>query len=74
MHADIFNSLIQAYAKGGLYKEATATLDSMKKAGFSMTIDTYNSFIEAFGRAGLFRDAKQVFYDLQEAGYSPNNI
>ncbi len=69
-----YNTMLDAYSKGGHFVKARQVLDNMKQAGCAPNLWTYNILLDSLGKAGCIDEAAQLYDDLKSAGHSPNLV
>lgn len=67
-----YNSLIEAFGRGGLFDDAIEFSRDMEEARCSPNRHTYEALMGVYCTAGLFDEAKAQFLDLQVGGELPS--
>lgn len=71
-NAGTYNIMMDLYARGGQFAEASRLFGDMVKAGVSPDIVTHNSMIHICGRVGRVQEAKAIFKKMGKDGPSPD--
>ena len=74
IRADVstYNSLIEAFGRGGLFDDAVEVSRDMEEARCPPNRDTYEALLSVYCTAGLFDEAKAQFLDLKVGGRVPS--
>ena len=67
-----YNSLIEAFSRGGLFDDAVEVSRDMEEARCLPNRDTYEALLSVYCTAGLFDEAKAQFLDLKVGGKVPS--
>ncbi|KAK1315519.1 Pentatricopeptide repeat-containing protein [Acorus calamus] len=69
-----YSTLIDVYAKGGLYKEAMDIFKEFKEAGLKADVVLYSALIDALCKNGLVESAVALLDEMTHEGIQPNVV
>lgn len=69
-----YSTLIDAYSKGGLYREAMEVFREFKRAGLKADVVLYSELINALCKAGMVESAVSLLDEMTREGVMPNVV